>query len=438
MNNDKQELHLNQESVNHLSELMRQENERRKLGFILDSNGKLKKNSIKNIVLILKIDPLFKEAFKFNEFTQENEIAKDIPKLRILKGFFDDSVIDEIINYIESSPMYNNILFTSQNVRSAINIVCKDNAYNPLIEYFNNAYNKWDGKHRLKNIFSTYLGAESSLVNQTIAIHFFSNAVAQVFEPGRKNDEVLDLVGKQGTGKTEFFKRMTPLNFYTDNFTTVNKPDDFNEFRLSFFINDDELAVSNKITFEDVKKFASKTELTFRSSYAHFPRTFKRRWVLVRTTNNLYYLRDLTGNRRFMPVLANKEKTKKSVFSITEKDKEQIWGEAVALYKEDLAERKKNKEFKGILAFTPEQEQQILQTQLQFTGTSSIEDQLDYFINKDIFANESFIKSMDLAEKLSIDPVKDNKIMAKVSNIMVNKFGFKKDKCKGFRGFSRL
>lgn len=429
---------LNEDNIAKLNKQMEQETLKRQLGFILDSKGKMKRNSIKNIVLILENDNNFKDVFKFNEFIQENEIIKDIPTLRISKGFFDDAVIDEIINYIESSSMYDNTLFTSQNIRSAINIVCKENSYNPLIEYLNSAYQEWDSKPRLKNIFNTYLGAEKSEVNQIISVHFFSNAVAQAFEPGRKNDEVLDLVGKQGTGKTEFVRRITPLGFYTDNFTTFDKPDDLNEFRLSFFINDDELAVSNKATFENVKKFVSKTELTFRASYAHFPKTFKRRWVLVRTTNDLYYLRDLTGNRRFMPVLADKEKAIANIFDITEDDKRQIWGEAVAFYKKDLEEREKNKGFKGILVFTPEQEQQILQKQFQFTGTSSIEDQLDYIVNETTFADQDFIKTMDLAEELEIDAVRDNKVMAKVSNIMVNKFGFKKQKNGNYRGFKRL
>ena len=79
-----------------------------------------------------------------------------------------------------------------------------------------------------------------------------------------------------------------------------------------------------------------------------------------------------------------------------------------------------------------------MQKQFQFTGTSSIEDQLDYIVNETTFADQDFIKTMDLAEELEIDAVRDNKVMAKVSNIMVNKFGFKKQKNGNYRGFKRL
>lgn len=434
-------LNLDQEKVKVLKETQQKEAKKIKVfrsSFHLDRDGKIKRNSIANVVNILNTDPMFKGAFKYNSFNQENEIVRDIPQLKIYAGPFEDATIDEIILYIERQSKYDHVLFDPQKIRSALTTVCRDHTYNPLINYFNIAYTSWDRKPRIKSIFNTYLGAEDSEVNKIIAIHFFSNAVAQVFEPGRHNDEVLDLVGKQGTGKTEFTRRIAPLDLYTDNFTTFTKPDDFNEFRLNFIINDDELAVSNKVSFEDVKKFASKRELTFRASYARYANTYKRRWVMVRTTNNLYYLNDLTGNRRFMPVLANKDKVKKSVFSITEEDKKQIWGEAVALYKKDLAEHKKNKEFRGILRFTKEQEKEILNTQLQFTGTSSIEDQIDLLVNATDFVNHDFIKSYDLAHQLNIDPVKDNKIMSKVSKIMINKMGFKKSKRNNARGFKRL
>ncbi|MFJ6921819.1 VapE domain-containing protein [Lactobacillus gallinarum] len=432
---------LDQEKVNKVRQDQKKDVKKYKLLrsiFELDSNNKIKRNNLNNVTTILENDPIFKGAFKYNGFFQENEIVKNIPQLNIKCGYFEDSVIDMIAYYIEKQADYDHVLFSSQLIRSAVNVTCLNHSYNPVIDYLNNAFKKWDKKPRLKKIFTTYLGAEDSEVNHIIAIHFFSNAVAQVFEPGRKNDDALDLVGKQGTGKTEFIRHMAPLGLYTDSFVTFDKPDDLNQFRLSVFVNDDELAVSNKNSSADVKKFASKVLASFRPSYGHYLRTFKRCWSFVRTTNNLYYLRDLTGNRRFMPVLANKSNIKKSIFSMTDEEKEQLWGEAVYFYKKDITERKKDKQFKGILVFTPQQEEAILQTQLQFTGSSSIEDQIDMLINITSFVGQDFIKSSDLAHELNIDPVKDSKIMSSVNSIMINKMNFKKARENGIRGFKRV
>ena len=67
-------------------ESVRKDNERRakkytllRSVFNLNSTGNIKKDSIKNVVAILDNDPIFKGAFQYNEFSEENEITKDIP-----------------------------------------------------------------------------------------------------------------------------------------------------------------------------------------------------------------------------------------------------------------------------------------------------------------------------------------------------------------------
>lgn len=395
--------------------------------FKLDSKSQVSKNSINNIVLILEKDEQFKGVFQYNEFSQEIVVTKDIPNTGIKKGPLEDYVIDKIASLIEANPSYDCVLFDSKNIIKAIGIVSHKQSFNPVVDYLKDAYKNWDHKKRLENIFTTYLGAENIEVNRVIAIHFFANAVAQVFEPGRKNDEVLDLVGRQGTGKTEFLRRIAPKDLYTDDFTSFDQRDDLDRFRSAMIINDDELAVSGskKSSFEEVKKFASKRKLVFRSAYARLAKTYPRRWSFARTTNNLFYLNDITGNRRFMPVLARKGQAAKSVFSITEKDKKQIWGEAMAFYYKDLSERKTNPDFKGILTFSPEQASLVLKAQKQFTNSSSIEDEIDMLVNVTKFSQNNFITSYELARELNLDPVRDNKQMAKVKAIMINKMGFK-------------
>jgi len=58
---------------------------------------------------------------------------------------------------------------------------------------------------------------------------------------------------------------------------------------------------------------------------------FAKNFVLARTTNQKEYLKDKTGERRFLPVLANMEKQKKHPMEIEPETIEQIWGEAVTI-----------------------------------------------------------------------------------------------------------
>lgn len=200
-----QELELDPKKVKALKQ--QQEKDNRKVSllrslFILDTNHNIKRNSIKNVVAILENDPLFKGAFQYNEFSEENEITKDISELHIKKGNFIDAYDDEIANYIESQEDYDHVFFDKNRIDSAINVVSRRNAFNPMLNYMNEAYNKWDKKRRLDDFFPIFLGVRKDETTTLITRLWFMGGVAKVYKPLTKIDFSLDLVGGQGVGKT--------------------------------------------------------------------------------------------------------------------------------------------------------------------------------------------------------------------------------------------
>lgn len=54
---------------------------------------------------------------------------------------------------------------------------------------------------------------------------------------------------------------------------------------------------------------------------------------MARTTNQKEYLKDKTGERRFLPILADAGRQRKHPMEIEPETIEQIWGEAVTIYK---------------------------------------------------------------------------------------------------------
>ena len=60
-----------------------------------------------------------------------------------------------------------------------------------------------------------------------------------------------------------------------------------------------------KKAVESVKQFLSKTEDMFRPAYGRVVETFKRQCIFFGTTNKEDFLRDASGNRRFMPIDVN-------------------------------------------------------------------------------------------------------------------------------------
>lgn len=426
-----QELELDPKKVKALKQ--QQEKDNRKVSllrslFILDSHNNIKRNSIKNVVAILENDPIFKGAFQYNEFSEENEITKDIPQLHIKKGSFIDSYDDEIANYIESQQEYDHVFFDKNRIDSAINVVSRRNAFNPMLNYMNEAYNKWDKKRRLDDFFPTFLGVKKDEATSLITRLWFMGGVAKVYKPLTKIDFSLDLVGGQGVGKTTILQRTAPFDLYTDQFNSFSDKDDISNLIGMFIVNDDEMTASSKSSFEEIKKFLTDKYFKYRPPYAKHIREFTKKFIFARTTNNETYLKDKTGTRRFMPLMAHKNLQKLSpVTDLSSEYVQQLWGEAVWLYKQA----------KDPFILTKGQEKLLESHRKEFEYVDGAEEELADILYND-FHNAEFIPTHELMFKLPL--YQDKKIRYLMENVFnykgnqrgyVNgkqKYGYKKKK----------
>ena len=385
-------------------------------GFKVDKYGRPKSNSLVNIEIILERDPILKDTFQFNEFTTEIDVVKSNSKLMFKTGQLVDAYVDQIASYIEDNADYG-VLFDNKKIRSAITVVAMRHRYNPVLDYFDDAYKNWDHKQRLNHIMGDYLGVEENTVTQLITKLFFVGAVAKAHNPKTKFDFVLDLVGGQGAGKTTFLQKIAPLGYYTDQFSTFDNKDDYAVMRRALIINDDEMTATNNASFEILKKFITLQEFEYRKPYGHQAERFAKNFVMARTTNELYYLKDKTGERRFLPLHVSKARQKHHpVTDLTDDYVKQCWGEAMQLYKDGFS-----------FALTNEQEEELDEHRQNFMYTDELEDKIDEALNNQ-FKGQDFItnEALSLAVAPGIDLVKNRKIGNQVSNIMVNRFGFRK------------
>lgn len=297
----------------------------------LDKNGIPVSNSIYNVKTLLLNAGVFADNLAFNEFTQEPEVINDfyLNGTLIPKGSIKPSFEDILSEYFETEL---DVVFKPTAITGALNIFWDTKKYNPVKDYMEQALEAWDGKERLKTVFNYWLGAEINETTETIAKVFFVSAVAKVYEPLTKVDTVLDLVGGQGVGKTSFLSKIA-RDWYTSNAVSFTDKDSYNVMLKALIVNDDEMTASKRMNFEETKSFISKTVLEFRKSYDRRGASYAKNFVIARTTNNIEYLKDNTGDRRFMPILVNPEEQKKHPMQMTEEDIIQIWGEAVSLYK---------------------------------------------------------------------------------------------------------
>lgn len=372
------------------------------LGLNYTDNGTLRLNSVKNIVLILLNDELLKGLFRFNEFTEEVDVVRDqiidlskykMPNLKFTKDQVTDADFETLALYIEININYG-VSFKISLIEQAVRSVAKMNPYNPVIDYFDNCLQNWDHHTRLFNFFPTYLGADNNATTELITRLWFMGLVAKVYNPNTKFDYVLDLVGGQGTGKTTLLQKIAPLKLYTDQFNDFRDKDSYSVMKNALIVNDDEMTSSNKVSFEEVKKFVTMQIFEYRKPYARTPSRFKKKFVIARTTNEIRHLKDKSGDRRFITILVHPNQQKlHPVVALSQEYVNQLWGEVTYLYKEN----KKN----NINPFelTKAENKLLKENREQFMYTSSLEDELDNVLET-IFQNETFIAGTNLAKEL--------------------------------------
>ena len=302
------------------------------------SNGSPLSDSVFNIELVLENDPLLKGQLVFNSFTFEESLLEniDLNAVKVSKGILDDSFTHALKSYIEKEYRF---VPKEKHIESAVINVARKNNFHPLKEYLKTAQANWDGDSRIDTFLNTYLGVEQSEYASKGFLCLLIGAIQKVYKPNEKFDFVFDFVGGQGAGKTTFLQKLflEEKGFYTDSISSFKEKDDFSIMQRCWCVNDDEMAVTDKTSFKILKKFASQKELEYRLPYAKRAIRRAKTFVLVRTNNNINYLKDKTGNRRFIPFKVDKEKqlyhpldTKGHgmILSLVE----QLWGEAMTLY----------------------------------------------------------------------------------------------------------
>ncbi len=294
--------------------------------------GKLK-STIDNALLIIENEPLLKGKIAYNEFSNRATVLGQLPwrKDKCVTDWSDsdDSGLRSFIEKIYE-------ISAPSKVNDALTIAFQKHTFHPIRDYLNSL--TWDGVNRIDTLFIDYLGAEDCNYVRTVTRKVLTAAVARVFVPGIKFDNMLILSGAQGKGKSTIIRKLGK-DWYSDSLTTVNGKEAYEQLQGVWIFEMAEMMATKKADIEATKHFLSKTEDIYRVAYGKRTSRFLRQCVFVGTSNEHEFLRDKTGNRRFWPVDIYHQEPTKDVFSLS-KDKihldheiDQIWAEAVQLFK---------------------------------------------------------------------------------------------------------
>jgi len=215
-------------------------------------------------------------------------------------------------------------------IQNAFTEVVHMNTFHPIKEYLESYI--WDGIDRVDELFITYLGAEDCSYVRAVTRKMLVAAVKRLYEPGCKFDEMLVLIGPQGSHKTSLLTRLG-VNWFSNSLKNLDNKEAGEHLQSAWIFELGELSALKKSEMEEVKAFLSKTEDRYRVAYDRTVTDFPRKCVFFGTTNNHNFLQDPTGNRRFWPVDIYPEKRKLSHWdSLSNAGIGQIWAEALCLY----------------------------------------------------------------------------------------------------------
>lgn len=213
-----------------------------------------------------------------------------------------------------------------RHMEDAARLLAMRNAFDPLHSYLDEL--KWDGKPRLDEWLSKYLGAADDELTRAIGRAVLVAGVRRVRRPGCKFDAMLVLEGPQGRGKSSALKILAGGD---DNFSDAldfrqNYKEHQEMLMGKWIVEAPELDGLGQADVRRAKQFISKTHDRARAAYARTVEEVPRRCIMIGTTNDNQYLKDPTGNRRFWPVV-----TGEIDLEALKRDRDQLWAEAAAM-----------------------------------------------------------------------------------------------------------
>lgn len=288
-----------------------------------------------NIYEAFKNHPNFKNVIAYNEHTSAIECVE--PPLWSDEGKRSWTDRDDSQATMWCSRVLD-LITQTRLIAEAVETVAYDNVIHPVRAYLNKL--EWDDKERLPGLMTNYFGAtgnedpndtkkveQEECYKKLVGIKTLVGAVARVMNPGCKNDCVLIIEGDQGTRKS------TALNilageWFLDTPISIGDKDAFIAIQGQWIVELAELDSFNRAESTRAKAFFSSRIDKYRAHYGRRVKSHPRQCIFIGTTNQHEYLIDETGNRRYWPVSCGKID-----ISALKRDRDQLWAEALHLYK---------------------------------------------------------------------------------------------------------
>jgi hypothetical protein len=225
------------------------------------------------------------------------------------------------------------------NLGAHMTAIAAGSEYNPVVECLSSL--KWDGKPRFEALADAMEADEAAICRIVLRLFFIQAcAAADNAETACERhpeyrahfEGIMTFVGGQGVGKTKGLRKLLPPKLrpcFKEGLSLNLRDKDSIRTAVSCWVAElGELeGTFRKSDIADLKAFISKDTDEIRMPYAAAWSKFARRTVFTGTVNDVEFLADETGNRRFWPLTVDRIDVEWSDDEI-----EQLWAEAWSRY----------------------------------------------------------------------------------------------------------
>ncbi len=185
----------------------------------------------------------------------------------------------------------------------------------------------WDGEERLPLFLNDCMEAEDNEFIRAVSQNLWIAMVARIYQPGCKYDNMIVLIGGQGTFKSSSLG-IIGGKWFAELHESVMNPNFFMALHGKLLVEIAELDSFSKAETSRIKTVISCATDRYRTPYARTSQDHPRSCIFIGTTNEDQFLQDSTGGRRFWPVKIGYIRT-----DLIKANRDQYFAEAAAKYK---------------------------------------------------------------------------------------------------------
>jgi predicted P-loop ATPase len=293
--------------------------------FILSAN-KHPKPILANAITALKQEPAWEGVLAYDEFGLKTMMQKPPPWLHNQGNHWMPQQWEDHHDILATEWLQREGLLVGHDCTAkAVEAVARQAMFHPVRDYLTSL--EWDKTARVGAFAETYLGAAPTPYHREVSRCMLVSGVARIMRPGCQCDAMAILEAPQGAGKSQAISALFSP-WFSDDLAEFGSKDSSMQVRSAWGIEVAELTSMARGEMERVKAFISRPVDRFRPSYGHRVIEVPRQCVFVGSTNADTYLKDETGNRRFLPIRCGKID-----LDALRRDRDQLWAEAVEAFK---------------------------------------------------------------------------------------------------------